>query len=63
MPNTDDDFKILVLVGMATIIRLLLRDYRDDGKDAIELAVEMEKTAEDMTDKHDVEDDRGGGAG
>lgn len=51
MPARDDDFRSLVLVGMATILRLLLRDYRDDGKDAIELAVEMEKAAEALMDK------------
>jgi len=54
MPNTDEDFNSLVLIGMATIIRLLLRDYRDDGKDAINLAEEMERAAEAMMEKDEA---------
>lgn len=55
MPNADEEFKSLVLVGMATIIRLLLRDYRDDGRDAIELASELERAAEAMMDKDEAD--------
>lgn len=63
MADTDDDYKSLVLIAMATIIRLLCRNYNDDGRDAIQLAVEMERKASALQDKGCAEDDRGGGAG
>lgn len=52
------EFQSLALMALATIIRLLLRgqgNYRDDGKDAIQLAEKAEEAARSLTDEGDAE--------